>query len=151
MRYSIHKRKLLKWKVWIAVDAEFNAPSDSKASPPPPDSTGADSDNSQAISVKQILEEPLTKAILLVFRRSLEEMRNLANAGEATGTGGTAEVTDHIPDEVDLEILVWDTVIPLRFNIRSGEYSTHWVGKIGERRPWKNSWFIIPIPFFFDF
>jgi hypothetical protein len=48
---------------------------------------------------------------------------------------------------------VWDNVIPLEVETRTWVQNTYWVGKLGERRPSKDSWFpvIFPVPFLFDF
>lgn len=135
-RFAIDK-KLLKCKVWVAIDAEFDFSPRSQASSRSRGSTQAGRGTEQPELGNQVFYDPLTKKIVGVMIQILQERR------------GQADGTSQIPEEVDLEILVWDTVIPLKLNTRTGEYNTHWVGKMGDSRPSKHSWFIIPIPFFF--
>lgn len=138
-RFAIH-RKLFKWKVWVAVDAELDFSSYHEASSHSRDPTGADNDtdNAQSTLVRRALDEPLTFVIMTIMDEVFAKLR------------GQAKGSHHVPDEVDLEILVWDTVIPLNFNTRTLKAETHWVGKIGDSRPSRRSWVIIPLPFFFD-
>lgn len=139
-RFAID-RKLLKCKLWVAVDAEFDFSPSSQASSRSRGSTraGGGTNIEQPEFVDRVFHDPLTATIGAVMVKILQERR------------GQAEGTSHVPDEVDLEILVWDTIIPLKLNTRKENYNTHWIGKMGDSRPSKHSWFIIPIPFFFDF
>lgn len=140
MRYAIDMAKPSRWKVWVAVDAKLR---------PLPDS------DSRTISEREALDAHLTTAVAFIIRDVFREIQYHFAANNRNAKRWEAEFTGHIPGEFDLEILVWDTVIPLEVNTRTWGASTHWVGKVGESRPLRNGsgWFpdIIPIPFFFDF
>lgn len=140
MRYAVDMVKPSRWKVWVVVDAELR---------PLPGS------DSRIISKREALDAHLTTAIVVIIRHVLEETQShfAGDTGDTRdATHGEAGFNGRIADKLDIEILVWDTVIPLEVDTRTGVSSTHWVGKVGERRPWKDGWFpvIIPIPFFFD-
>ena len=138
MRYSFDMVKPSRWKVWVAVDAELRPLTDG---------------DPQTIPKREALDAHLTTAVVGIVQHAFEDIPKHFAADIKEATHGDAGLTGRIPDKVDLEILVWDTVIPLEIDARTWGQSTYWVGKLGERRPWKDSWFpvIIPIPFFFDF
>lgn len=147
VRYSIQRGSLLrKWKVWVAIDAEFDFSTASKTpSSSSSESTGANGDSDRLPLGVRASREPVTWAAVLLMNSKLSEAGR-ATGGQAEGSSSHAEV----PEEVDIELLFWDTIISLKLNTRTLSTRTMWMGKIGERRPSRFSWIIIPIPTMFD-
>lgn len=139
LRYSIQRSMLGKWRLWVAVDAEFDLRPNSDTATPLPESirTGNKSDNRDLTPPSQIDQDPIIAAVLILLHKKLAAT---IEGGGHIGVG----------DEVGVELLFWDTVISLDLRISDGGMHTRtdWVGKIGEKRPSGSGWFIIPIPLF---
>lgn len=125
LRYSVQKSMLGKWKVWVAVDAEFDFGSDN------------DSEDGEVMFWKYAVMDPFTITIVTVLRRKLEEaggpMVPLAEDDNHTGA----------PQEFHFELLCWDRVISIEFNSSELWPRDGWVCKVGERRPSKSGWAIM--------
>lgn len=147
LRFEIQTKILRKWKIWVAVDAEF----DLSAAPEPPSrargpagAESKDGDGEELTPATRASREPLTWAVAHLMKVELAELaRSMYEWDDGMRQAALRE-------EVDLEILFWDTVVSLEFDTREMVTRTKWVGKVGERRPSQYEWTIIPIPFFFD-
>ncbi|KAG8164990.1 hypothetical protein KVR01_005265 [Diaporthe batatas] len=137
MRYAIDISKPQRWKVWAAVEAELRPPKGS---------------SSPAVSAQEAIDSILVQAVAWIVVRECGEFQKKLTADTKETANGEPGAVSRVPDEIDLELLVWDTVIPLEVDTRKLGISTYWVGKLGEGRPWKNTWFPIFLPFpFLDF
>lgn len=147
-RYSIHTSKLWKWKLWVAVDAEFGVRPDRETSTSSNESngTGNDGDNREVTLPRKDVLDPFITMVCLLMQRNLR----LAASGEATGEQAEGSSHAEVPEKVSVELLFWDAVVSLDVSTSSMCPRTYWVGKIGERRPSRFGWIIIPIPPLFD-
>lgn len=138
LRFSIQTSKLRKWKVWVAVDADFHFHSDNGASSSSHGPIGTDSasDNREATLSSQAILDPFIAIVLILMKQRL----------------AAAEGSSHVevPEEVGVELLFRNTVISLEVITRDMSPRTYWIGKMGERRPSGFEWIIIPIPSLFD-
>lgn len=146
LRYSIQRRKLWKWKVWVAVDAGFDVHSDDKASSSPhrPIGTDSDSDIREATRSSQAVLDPFMAIVLILMKQKL------AVAGKDMSEQDEGRSHVGIPEEVGVGLLLWNTVISLEVSTRDMSPHTYWIGKMDERRPSGFEWIIIPIPSLFD-
>lgn len=137
MQYAIDMAEPRRWKVWVAVNAELR----------PPKGSG-----SRTISAQEAVDAGLVSAVVLIVVHACAGFQKQLAAVTKEAADGKPGVVSQVPDEIDLELLAWDTVIPLEVETRKWSHSTYWVEKLGERRPWKNTWFPVIIPIaFFDF
>lgn len=146
LRFSIQKSKLRKWKVWVAVDADFHVHSDDEASSPSHGPIGTDSasDNREATLSNQAVLDPFIAIVLILMKQ------RLASAGNAMSEQAEGSSHFEVPEEVSVELLFRNTVISLEVITRDMSACTYWIGKMGERRPSGFEWIIIPIPSLFD-
>lgn len=147
LHFSIQSKILRKWKIWAAVDAEFDLSASREPPSPARGPAGADlkdDDGEELTPAVRVSREPLTWAVAHLMKIELAEFARWMYEQD----DGIREAA--LPQEVDLEILFWDTVVSLEFDTREMVIRTKWVGKVGERRPSQYEWTIIPIPFFFD-
>lgn len=145
-RYSIQRSKLWKWKVWVAVNADFDVHSDDKASSSShgPIGTDSGSDNREATRSSQAVLDPFIAIVLILMNQ------RLAVAGKAMSEQVEGSSHVEVPEEVYVELLFRNIVISLEVSTRDMSARTYWVGKMGERRPSGFDWIIIPIPILFD-
>lgn len=146
LRFSIQTSKLRKWKVWVAVDADFHLHSDNGASSSShgPIGTDSGSDNREATLSSQAILDPFIAIVLILMKQ------RLAAAGNAMSEQAEGSSHVEVPEEVGVELLFRNTVISLEVITRDMSPRTYWIGKMGERRPSGFEWIIIPIPSLFD-
>lgn len=105
VRYSIQRSNSRNWKVWAAVDAEFDfssSASDDHEFPPEVIASG----------------EPLLRAVAWMNQKLAEDCEG--TGGHTVVENGHVEVlTSETPKKVDLELLFWDTIISLEPNTRA--------------------------------
>lgn len=135
IRYSIQRSMLGNWKIWVAVHAEYDLPA--AGGPMEPKPTRAGGDGEELSPAVRAAREPLTWAVVFLMEHKLAEFCSWSSNAQ-------------VPEDVDLELLFWDTAISLEYDTRKAITRTKWVGKIGEKPPSRFEWTIIPIPFFFD-
>lgn len=99
-----------KWRLWVAVDAEFDVRpnSDTATSSPEFIRTGNESGNREVTLPSQVAMNPIIRTVLLLMRQ------NLVAAVEATGEQDEGGSHIKAGEEVGVELLFWDTVVSLK-------------------------------------
>lgn len=144
IRFSFQRRVLGKSRILVAIDGEFDF-SGREATRNSNRSKGMDSDGGKAMTGPA--HETLAKAILLSIIKNIRENP----WKERTAVTHKLDLDLLVPEEIDYELLVWDTVLSFEVNTRTLDSRTIWMGKLGEDRLPRFGWDVVPLPYLLEF
>lgn len=128
VRYSIQRSHYSRnWKVWVAVDADF-------------DFSSSAIDGDELLPEMIASQDPILCAVVFWTNQKLMEACKGTDRHTKVGTSRV-----EVPENVELQLLYWDTVIALKLNTCTQVIRMNWMGQIGEMQPARSETIVLPI------